>query len=105
MPDPISAPREIARIVQHWLDHQDAERKREGLPTDDDTHLMTPPAWPNRGALKNWVSGLNGAADAIERLRQRIVETEMILINHRLRGCVLCLPDSDLEQAEAGEKS
>jgi hypothetical protein len=74
MTDAAFAPREIARIVQAWLDHQDAERKREGLPTDDDTHLMTPPVWPNRGALKNWVTGLNGAAAEIERLRAALEE-------------------------------
>jgi hypothetical protein len=67
-----TAPSMIALIVQNWLDYQEAERAREGLPTDDDTCLMCPPVWPARGALKKWVSGLKEADEEIVGLRDDV---------------------------------
>lgn len=94
-----TAPSIIALIIQNWLDYQEAERAREGCPTEDDTCLMCPPVWPSRGALKQWVAGLNGADTQIKSLlaenrilqrriecqRHELARLEMIRINYRLR--------------------
>lgn len=52
----------ISRIVQGWLDSQAVERTSEGLPIDDNTHLMRVPEWPSHGMLKAWVQALTEAA-------------------------------------------
>lgn len=57
----------IAGCVQGWLDYQSRERIREKLTTDDDTCVMCPPVWPNRGMLKFWVAELMRVADTLDR--------------------------------------
>lgn len=51
----------IADIIQHWLDYDVAQRTKEGLSTNDDTHLIAPPTWPSHGQLKYWVECLRSA--------------------------------------------
>ena len=45
----------IADELQSWLDYQTEERYSEGLSTNNDTVIITPPSWPSRGMLKNWI--------------------------------------------------
>lgn len=54
-----NALKHMANIFQYWLDFQDAERKKEGIPTDDETYVMRPPSWPSRGTLKEWIKALS----------------------------------------------
>lgn len=57
--DPLN---EIILTLQGWLSHQYRERRQEGLHTDDDTAIMTPPVWPSRGMIKNWIAALQVAS-------------------------------------------
>ena len=54
---------EIAAQVQQWLDWQERERLAEGIPCNDDTHMMRVPVWPTRRQLKAWVSVLKTPND------------------------------------------
>lgn len=56
---------EIALNLKSWLRHNEWERKRENLPTDDDTCIMCPPVWPARGAIKLWVETIEAARDGM----------------------------------------
>ena len=48
----------IASYFDWWLQHQERERAREGLQTDDNTMIVKPPKWPDRRQLK----AISGAA-------------------------------------------
>ncbi len=51
----------MARQIDWALTFDVESRRKSGLETTDDTHLMSPPVWPSHGCLKNWVKALNGA--------------------------------------------
>lgn len=60
--------RAIADTIQGWLDFQNREHARDAQlqatpPLSDRTHFMSPPVWPTRGTLKNWIKVLNGEGD------------------------------------------
>ncbi len=52
----------IAAVAQSWINHDKAQRDKEGLATTPDTHIMCPPRWPSHGMLANWVAALTEAA-------------------------------------------
>lgn len=39
----------IRRQIEWWVRYNTESRAREGLPSDDDTHLIAPPTWPSHG--------------------------------------------------------
>lgn len=47
---------EIASQLQYWLDWHAKGWSADQL--NDSLHVMGPPTWPTRGALKNWISVL-----------------------------------------------
>lgn len=55
----------IAGEIQSWLDYQKKGSDENGSALMDDTHLMSPPFWPTRGVLKNWVEALKNASEII----------------------------------------
>lgn len=48
----------IASEIQSWLDYQEKQYRQENTPLSDNSHLYTPPIWPTRGVLKEWVKVL-----------------------------------------------
>jgi hypothetical protein len=50
----------IALTLEYWLNSQASERKNEGIETTDDTAIISPPSWPTRGTLKEWIRVLRG---------------------------------------------
>lgn len=50
----------IANELQYWLDTNDAQQL-EAIGKDrceDDTHVISPPSWPTRGVLKEWIKAM-----------------------------------------------
>ena len=68
----VAALREMASILQRWLDHQERARTSEGLPTNDDTALAAPPQWPSKSQLKTFIHALLVVADDIGRLNSKL---------------------------------
>jgi len=60
--------RTISNCVGYWAEYDKYKRDKEGLPTTEDTHIISPTAWPSHGQIGNWVTALTEAADEIERL-------------------------------------
>jgi hypothetical protein len=46
----------VATTLQYWLDYQALHNPTELL--NDDRHIVSPPSWPSRGTLKNWIAVL-----------------------------------------------
>ena len=46
--------------LQGWLDYDTQQRDKEGLKTEDSTHIYAPTVWLSHGTIKNWI-GLLGA--------------------------------------------
>lgn len=67
----------IADVLQNWLDYQQEQWEREGNGgINDDVHFMTPPVYPTRGTLRNWITALR-------------VETTAWLIERERKGRIL----------------
>jgi hypothetical protein len=58
--------REIAGHMQRWLDYQALQRRKNGLPCANDTHLVYAPTWLTRGQLTLWVKIMTDAAETVE---------------------------------------
>lgn len=54
--------RVISQCLESWMTFDKAKRDKEGLETDEDTHIIAPPHWPSHGQLTKWVEVLDGAA-------------------------------------------
>lgn len=50
----------IAATLDYWLKSQKLQRDKESIATNDGTHVITPPSWPTRGTLKEWIKVLRG---------------------------------------------
>lgn len=63
-----------AQLV-HWCDWNKTMRRREGLTTEDDTHIIAvPPTWPTHGVLRRWAETIEEArelADATPKSNPR----------------------------------
>lgn len=49
----------IALVIEGWLNYDTEMRDEEGLPVNDDCHLRSPPVWPTRGMLREWIKALH----------------------------------------------
>lgn len=49
----------ISLVIEGWLNYDTAKRDEEGLPVNDDCHVRSPPVWPTRGMLREWVKALH----------------------------------------------
>ena len=61
----------IRRQADYWVSYNTEARTREGLASNDDTHLISPPSWPSHGQLKAWSEVLAKAAEALYALPQQ----------------------------------
>ena len=52
----------LADEFQSWLDFQERQYAAESVQVADDTHLVSPPMWPTRGTIKNWIALLRTLA-------------------------------------------
>ena len=64
------AVREIANIVNHWLEWSRRDREKCHLTIEDGTHIMAlpVPSWPTHSQFKNWIAALNEAGDKLDKL-------------------------------------
>lgn len=53
----------MANLFQYWLDYQE----ENGYVITDDTHFRTPPEYPTRGTLKQWVKILRESSEIIDK--------------------------------------
>ena len=51
------ARKDIAHVLQYWLDNNERQAAAEGRPITPATHVM-PTEWPDRGTLANWIAVL-----------------------------------------------
>lgn len=55
----------IRRQADYWVDFDVSARERQGLGSNDDTHIIAPPFWPSHGQLKAWSAALSAAVEAL----------------------------------------
>lgn len=51
------ARKEIANVLQYWLDNNTRQAEADGLAVTPATHVI-PTEWPDRGTLANWIAVL-----------------------------------------------
>ena len=51
------ARKDIAHVLQYWLDNNERQAAAEGRAITPATHVM-PTEWPDRGTLANWIAVL-----------------------------------------------
>ncbi len=51
------ARKEIAHVLQYWLDNNKRQAEAEGRAVTPATHVI-PTEWPDRGTLANWIAVL-----------------------------------------------
>lgn len=64
----------IARTAKRWIEWDSAGRRKEGLSTDRDTHIMALPVpfWPSHGMFANWIACLELSATLIRQQAAQI---------------------------------
>jgi hypothetical protein len=70
---------EIVLQIKSWLAFHESTCNSEGLELSDDLHIMSPPVWPSRGVLKEWVRVLEYLAQARADV-QRAVDSVQVPI-------------------------
>lgn len=55
----------IRRQIARWVDYDVQQRAKEGLSSNDDTHLVSPPVWPSHGQLRRWAEVFLRAEQAL----------------------------------------
>ena len=48
----------IANVLQSWLDFHEQDCGKDGVQITDASHIMSPPVWPTRGQIENWIKVL-----------------------------------------------
>lgn len=56
----------MERVCQNWMDFDRVDRDRNGLATDRQTQIISPPAWPTHGMLTEWVKTLREVRAIVE---------------------------------------
>lgn len=67
--------RSMEAMFRYWDSWNRKARDKEGLPTVDNTHMMSvPPEWPSHGVVRRWAVLMDEAASRIEALEARVAE-------------------------------